>query len=73
VQWRAALIQIKNHCTGNEYLDLGQGRKTEDTKFTMNCASRLSIKVTGAYFTGKLKTTVLLPVWTLHKSVLYKL
>ena len=73
MQWRAALIQIKNHCTGNEYLDVGQGKKTEDTKFTMNCVSRLSIKVESAYFIGKLKTAVLLPVGSMHKSVLQKL
>lgn len=51
---------------------LGQGKKTEDANFTMNCASRLSIKISNASIIGKLKTKILLPVWTFHKSVFYK-
>lgn len=72
MQWTVALIQIKNHCTGNEYLDLGQEKTTKDTKFIMNCARRLNLKTANAFLIGKLKTKILLPVWNSHKCILYE-
>ena len=72
MQWRVALIQIKNHCTGNEYLDIGQGKKTGNQIHNELC-QQTEYKVESAYFIGKLKTAVLLPVGSLHKSVLQKL
>lgn len=69
MQWKVALIPLKNHCIGNGYLKLGQGKTTKDTKFIMNLASRLSLKTKNAFLIDKLKTKILLLDWTSHKCV----
>lgn len=69
VQWKVALIPLKNHCIGNGYLKLGQGKITKDNKFIMNLVNRLSLKTKNAFLIDKLKTKILLVDWTSHKCV----
>lgn len=53
VQWKVALIPLKNHCIGNGYLKLGQGKTRKDTRFIVNLASRLSLKTKNAFLIDK--------------------